>query len=227
MSMSDFPEEYTDGYVLFCWHRCLVDTRALIPRIETEELIKYALHILETNPQIQTIADIGTGSGVIPLSLARKSKQALNVIATDISQEALNLAQENFARLETGIVRESLFLQWDLLTPLIRHFGSNTPHEIVITANLPYVLTREVVWDLIYEPKIAFIGGEKTGFELYERFFQQLHNWKNRPKICHIVIEFWLWQRDVAETILLGYPWKYTFFSDLRDIERFCYIVIT
>jgi methylase of polypeptide subunit release factors len=40
--MSDFPEEYRDGYVLFCGQRCLVDERALIPRLETEELVKYS-----------------------------------------------------------------------------------------------------------------------------------------------------------------------------------------
>ncbi len=41
--MSDFPEEYRDGYVLFFGQRCLVDERALIPRFETEELVKYSL----------------------------------------------------------------------------------------------------------------------------------------------------------------------------------------
>jgi len=88
-------------------------------------------------------------------------------------------------------------------------------------------MTREVVGDLIYEPKMAFIGGEKTGFELYERFFQQLYAWENRPKYCHILIEFGLWQRDIAETVLSQYPWEYTFFADLRDIERFCHIYIS
>jgi hypothetical protein len=37
---------------------------------------------------------------------------------------------------------------------------------------------------------MAFIGGEKTGFELYERFFEQLSQWKHCPKTCHVVIEF-------------------------------------
>jgi methylase of polypeptide subunit release factors len=41
--MSDFPEEYRDGYVLFCGQKVVVDQRALIPRLETEELVKYAL----------------------------------------------------------------------------------------------------------------------------------------------------------------------------------------
>jgi len=72
----------------------------------------------------------------------------------------------------------------------VKYCGKNPPESLLITANLPYVLTREVVGDLIYEPKMAFIGGEKTGFELYERFFEQLHSWKSAPKECHIIIEF-------------------------------------
>jgi methylase of polypeptide subunit release factors len=56
--MDTLPEEYTDGYVYFMGRRFIVDQRALIPRLETEELIKYCLKFLEKNPQIQTIADI-------------------------------------------------------------------------------------------------------------------------------------------------------------------------
>jgi len=70
--MSDFPEEYRDGYVLFCGQKCLVDERALIPRIETEELVKYAADLLQKHSNVDTIVDIGTGSGVIPLSVAYK-----------------------------------------------------------------------------------------------------------------------------------------------------------
>lgn len=94
--MTDFPEEYRDGYVIFCGHRCLVDARALIPRMETEELVKYALVVLEENPQIISLVDIGTGSGVIPVSLAHKMQRKVDIIATDMSQDALDLARENF-----------------------------------------------------------------------------------------------------------------------------------
>ena len=90
--MTDFPEEYHDGYVIFCGHRVLVDPRALIPRIETEELVKYALSLLEKHPHIASVVDIGTGSGVIPVSIAHKVQRKVDIIATDMSQEALDLA---------------------------------------------------------------------------------------------------------------------------------------
>lgn len=139
-----------------------MDPRALIPRIETEELVKYALRILTAHPHIKTIIDIGTGSGVIPLSIAHKSDTIFHIIATDMSHEALDLARKNFTQLKTITSEKPLFLQGDLLRPVIEYFGKNPPESILLTANLPYVLTREVVGDLIHEPKMAFIGGEKT-----------------------------------------------------------------
>ncbi len=68
---------------------------------------------------------------------------------------------------------------------------------------------------------MAFLGGVQTGFELYERFFEQLLAWENKPKKCHVVIEFGLWQRDIAETVFQKHNFQYSFFADLRGIERF------
>jgi release factor glutamine methyltransferase len=98
-SNQPIPEEYTDGYVVFMGQRFITDKRALIPRLETEELVKYCLKFLEKNPQIQTIADIGTGSGIIPISLSEKMDRQLRVFATDMSQEALDLAGENLQKM--------------------------------------------------------------------------------------------------------------------------------
>jgi len=74
-SNQDFPEEYSDGYVIFMNRRFNTDPRALIPRLETEELVKYCLKFLRENPSIQCIADIGTGSGIIPISIAEKMER--------------------------------------------------------------------------------------------------------------------------------------------------------
>lgn len=114
-SNQPIPEEYRDGYVMFMGQRFTTDARALIPRLETEELVKYCLKFLEKNPQIQTIADIGTGSGIIPISLLSKTGRSLTVFATDMSQEALDLAEENFHQIQKtkdkGQSEEITFLQ--------------------------------------------------------------------------------------------------------------------
>lgn len=94
-SNQPFPEEYTDGYVVFMGRRFITDPRALIPRLETEELVKYCLKLLREYPTIHTVADIGTGSGIIPISLAEKIERPLQVFATDMSDDALSLAKEN------------------------------------------------------------------------------------------------------------------------------------
>ncbi len=103
ISNQDLPEEYIDGYVVFMGRRFITDKRALIPRLETEELVKYCLKLLRKNPSIQTLADIGTGSGIIPISIAGKLERPLNVFASDMSQEALSLAQENAQTKNTAI----------------------------------------------------------------------------------------------------------------------------
>lgn len=222
-SNQTLPEEYIDGYVIFMGRRFITDKRALIPRLETEELVKYCLKLLQENPSIQTVADIGTGSGIIPISITEKTERPLKAFATDMSTEALSLAQENAQIKNTQIT----FLQGDLLQPLMAYFWDTVPEEILITANLPYVREKEIDSGLIHEPRMAFLGGVQTGFELYERFFDQLLSWKNRPKKCHVVIEFWLWQRDIAETVFMWKNCSYTFFADLRGIERFAHICLS
>lgn len=224
VSDQDFPEEYTDGSVLFSGQRFMVDPRALIPRLETEELVKYWVKILEKNPDIHTLADIGTWSGIIPLSIIKKIPRPLQTFAIDMSQDALDLAAENAKKLGcTGVQ----FFQWDLLQPVVSYLGNNTLENMLITANLPYVREKEINSWLIHEPRMAFLGGVQTGFELYERFFEQLFSWEKRPKNCHVVIEFWLWQRDIAETVLMWKDCSYIFFADLRGIERFAHICLS
>ena len=102
-SNQPLPEEYIDGYVIFMGRRFITDKRALIPRLETEELVKYCLKLLRENPSIQTVADIGTGSGIIPISIAEKLERPLQVFATDMSRDALNLARENAQTKNTEI----------------------------------------------------------------------------------------------------------------------------
>ena len=102
-SNQPLPEEYIDGYVIFMGRRFITDKLALIPRLETEELVKYCLKLLRENSSIQTVADIGTGSGIIPISIAEKIERPLQVFATDMSRDALELASENAELKNTAI----------------------------------------------------------------------------------------------------------------------------
>lgn len=139
-SNQPLPEEYTDGSVLFCGQRFSVDPRALIPRFETEELVKYCTKLLGELPEIQYIVDIGTGSGIIPISLIKKVPRKLQVVATDMSPDALALAEDNATKLGCDIT----FLHGDLLLPVQSYFSDGIPESLLITANLPYVREIEI-----------------------------------------------------------------------------------
>ena len=121
------PLQHLLGTVEFCGRVFLCDKRALVPRPETEQLVEL-LKSRISHPASR-ILDVGTGSGVIALSLAAKFPEA-TVTATDISDDALALARENAERL--GLTNRVEFLTGDLLLYVNHVFD-------LIVANLPYV----------------------------------------------------------------------------------------
>jgi release factor glutamine methyltransferase len=147
------PLQHLLGTVEFCGNVFLCDKRALVPRPETEQLVELIADCRLQNAEFR-ILDVGTGSGVIALSLAKKFPNA-SVTATDVSDEALVLARENSARL--GLQEKVLFLKSDLLEGVDGTFD-------LIVANLPYIaagdrptLSREV----LHDPAAALFAGER------------------------------------------------------------------
>ncbi|PYI94509.1 MAG: peptide chain release factor N(5)-glutamine methyltransferase [Verrucomicrobia bacterium] len=146
------PLQHLLGTVEFAGRTFLCDKRALVPRPETEQLAEFLKSEIR-NPKSE-ILDVGTGSGVIALSLAANFPEA-TVTATDISEDALALARENADRL--GLTNRVEFLTGDLLLYVTHVYD-------LIVANLPYVaaadravLSREVQHD----PEVALFGGER------------------------------------------------------------------
>lgn len=148
------PLQHLLGTVEFCGHTFLCDKRALIPRPETEELVELLTADFGSLIANGRILDVGTGSGVIALSLAAKFPQA-EVDAVDASDDALALAHENAAR--AGLAERVQFHRSDLLLYV------NHVYDLIV-ANLPYVpagdrptLSREVRRD----PESALFGGNR------------------------------------------------------------------
>src|SRR3954470_15585519 len=126
------PLQHLLGTVEFAGRVFLCDKRALVPRPETEQLVEKIADCRLPNADCR-ILDVGTGSGVIALSLALKFPEA-KITATDVSDDALALARENAGRL--GLTNRVEFLNADLLT-YVNHVYD------VIVANLPYVAAGE------------------------------------------------------------------------------------
>lgn len=129
----------------------------LIPRPETELLVERAIKWLEASPERRTIADIGTGSGCISISIAKTIPDAI-VTATDISFQALKVARRN--ALKHRVTKRVSFVQCDLLPP--HHDPLPTGlHFDLICANLPYIPTDTLHGLEVFgrEPALALDGG--------------------------------------------------------------------
>jgi len=167
------PTAYLTGYKEFYSLLFNVDHHVLIPRPETEDLVLHTLDILKTYSADCTpvLADVGTGSGIVAITLAKHLPkhlaQATKIIALDISPEALNVARGNA---EThGVVDRMDWRQSDLLEQVSETLD-------IVVSNPPYISQSE--YEALpadvknFEPKVALFAGTK-GTEVVERLIPQ------------------------------------------------------
>mgnify|MGYP001571964789 CR=1 FL=1 len=174
--ISSRPYQYIKGWVEFYKLKFKVTKDVLIPRPESEllvdEVIRFAKHH-------DIVVDIGTGSGNIAISLACNLRGCnVKIIATDISEKALQVARQN-AKFHGVKIK---FIKSDLL--------KNIKEKIdIIVANLPYIPSERIpyldssVKD--FEPHVALDGGP-DGFNLYRKLFKQMQKRKFKVFIGEI-----------------------------------------
>jgi release factor glutamine methyltransferase len=165
------PTQYITGHQEFWGLDLLVSPAVLIPRPETEHLVETALELVNQyrfdGEGRLKVLDVGTGSGCIALALASELRQ-IQVHACDISEEALEMARINAARL--GLGGKVLFRKSDLLAV----YGDEQFDFVV--SNPPYVGEADV--DKVqkqvreFEPKIAVFSG-REGMDIYRRLIPQ------------------------------------------------------
>lgn len=177
------PLAYLTGRREFYDVELAVDSRALIPRPETEHLVEAALAWTQAQSTTSLrVVDVGTGSGAIALVLARHLPEA-QVWAVDLSPAALDVARANLQRY--GVEQRVTLVRDDLLTALPGPFG-------LIAANLPYVAHAELptlmpdVRD--YEPVLALDGGAE-GLDLVARLIAQAATRLARPGLLLLEID--------------------------------------
>lgn len=157
------PVQFVLGHTVFYGLTFKTDPRALIPRPETEELVRTALELFPDNGSVLSVLDIGTGSGCIPITLKIK-RPYWQITSVDISAEALALAAENASSHNTKIN----FLQLDFLN---REDHARLGQYDLIISNPPYIPEREKKFMspavLDYEPSLALFVTDEDPLIFY------------------------------------------------------------
>jgi release factor glutamine methyltransferase len=171
------PVEYLVGSASFFSLSLKVDRRVLIPRPSTETIVEHVMQHNRRTPGFiaPLIADVCTGSGAIALALAKNLPTA-RVVATDLREDALELARANTSAL--GLSERIEFRQGDLLEPLA---GVRARY---LVSNPPYISDAE--WDAVapnvknFEPVHALRGGS-DGLEFIRKLIEHAPEFLDRP----------------------------------------------
>ena len=207
------PLQHLLGSWEFYGRRFKTDRRALIPRPETERLAELMLKQipLDTSSDAR-LADIGTGSGVLAITLALE-RPGLEVVATDISADTLALAREN--GLAHGIDGRIKWLQTDLLS------GVDTDFDFLV-ANLPYIPTAEMATlprEVRHDPPMALDGGA-DGLDVIRRFIEEAPS--HLKPGAGVLLEIGISQASGVADILQQQKYRdISVEKDYQGVERF------
>jgi len=216
------PIAYLRGFKEWLGLRVRTDSRALIPRPETELLATAAVAEIAlrlTRDEAPFVAwDVATGSGAVALALALRFRAALalgrlRLVASDLSPDALELAAENLAAHGVGDV---VTLAWsDLLDPA----GASLPRPEIVVANPPYLTTAEVeagAGSIGHEPRIALDGG-RDGLDVVGRLLADLPRRMAPGGVC--LLEIGAGQSDAVRALVSAAA-SVSMLVDLAGVER-------
>jgi len=203
------PMQYITGHQEFFKLDFEVTPAILIPRPETELIVEAGLELLRNDPK-PNLADIGTGSGCLAISMLHEMSAA-RAVATDVSPTALEVARRNAER--HGVLHRLELLESDLFSALdaIGSFG-------LIVSNPPYVSDDELKSlqrEVNYEPREALAGGP-DGLSVIRRLLSEA-----RPFLRsggYFVFEIGFEQREAVEQLIDGRFWK--LIEILRDLQQ-------
>ena len=205
------PIQHIIGCADFMGEKFIVNPSVLIPRDETELLVRKAVEIINAN-NFKTALDVGTGSGCIACMIAKHTD--CQIIGLDISKDALNTALDNASRLNLfnrAIVRKS-----DI-------FSNVKPGESfdIIVSNPPYIPPQEkenIQKEVTFDPEIALFTKDDKGLEYYEKII------KDAPAVLNpngfLLFELGTGQADDVKTLMSENFTGIEIIKDLAGIER-------
>ena len=215
--LSGEPVQHITGRAEFMGLDFIVTKDVLIPRPETEILVNEIVEARFTAPKI---LDLCTGSGNIAVSLAKLIPQA-EIVATDISEASLNIAEKNAALYQVNASIK--FYKGNLFNALM--FAKNPKFDIIV-CNPPYIKEADFIYlqkEVRLDPRIALNGG-KDGLDFYRDIAKESR--KFLKKGGSILLEIGFGQREAVEEIFLSYNIFdiYRVIRDFSGIERAIWI---
>jgi len=223
------PIAYITGHKEFYGLDFITNKNTLIPRPETELLVE---EVLKLNPKNNIIADIGTGSGNIIISLAKNISSKNYYFGIDISKEALRVAKKNAKN--HNVDKKIRFFIGDLLSPFIENCKLKIENSTLVTvANLPY-LSKEIYSSVSadvkkYEPISALYSSE-AGLSHYHKLLKQIYDISKNYELKSIICIFEIspeQKQTIVKLVKKIFPsTKITFIKDLARKWRVCKIEI-
>ena len=205
------PIQYVLGKTTFMDLEFRVNSSVLIPRPETEELVKL---MLKEDLDKKEILDIGTGSGCIAISLAKNLPNA-KVSALDISKDALEVAKEN-AKLNNVSIE---FIHADILK-----YKSDKEYDIIVS-NPPYVLELEKSFMkknvLDFEPELALFVNDKNPL----KYFEIIMIFSKKVNADYVFFEINPNNALNHKEFFEKFNFDYSLFDDFSRKKRFCWLV--
>lgn len=217
--MNGEPIQYINGKENFFSRDFIVNENVLIPRYETEELVENILYKIDDyfdDYSSIDLCDVGTGSGAIAITLALEEPK-LNVVATDISEEALEVAKANASELDAQVT----FYQGDMLEPLI----DRQQKFDIFVSNPPYIPQDQEIESVVKdnEPHVALFGGN-DGLYFYRKIFTDVrHVLKDRALLA---FEMGFDQRELMSQAVEQYfpDTPYEIIKDINGKDRMLFI---
>lgn len=202
------PIQYITGEAWFMGNFFKVSPDVLIPRDETEILVRKAVKIINLH-DFKTVLDIGTGSGCIACTIAQKTQAT--VLGTDISSDALRVALDNVTRLR--INNRAVFRKSNLFEKI----RSDEKFDIIVS-NPPYIpFGAKLDKELEHEPEIALFA-EENGLQMYRKIIENAPNFLNKDGF--IMFEMGIDEADSIKKMMEQNFCNIEIEKDLAGIDR-------
>lgn len=206
------PIQHIIGFADFMGEKFIVNPSVLIPRDETEILVREAIEIINGN-MFKMVLDVGTGSGCIACMIAKYTDS--QVIGLDISKDALNTALDNASKL--NLFNKAIFRKSDI-------FSNVKPGETfdVIVSNPPYIPVAEkanIQKEVRFDPEIALYTQDDKGLEYYKKITEETPNILNKGGF--LLFEVGIKQSEDVAKLMENNGFGYIkIIKDLASIDR-------